>query len=295
MCENAQMDWDDLRYVLAIARHQTLSAAGDALSVTHTTVGRRLKSLEEELGVRLFHRTPDGFMPTPAGQDIVEVARETEVEVLSLEGRLLGRDAKLSGELRVATMDIFLGGFPHVFGSFCERYPDVNLTVVASNEEASLTRREADVALRMTDTPPPYLVGRKLGRIRFGAYASRELVESRGEDAPWADYPWIWWDERMNLGFLDEWLQKRAPGAEILMRVNVDSVLLRRMLESGVGASLISVFEGDAHPDLVRLGPPIEEFARTLWLLTLPELRHTSRVRAFMDHVEEALRPVLPS
>lgn len=289
------MDWDDLRYILAIARHKTLSAAADALNVTHTTVGRRLKSLEEELGVRLFDRTPDGFMPTAAGQDIVDVAEETEVEVLALEGRLLGRDAKLKGELRVATMDIFFGGFPEVFQSFCDRYPEVELTVVASNEEASLTRREADVALRMTDTPPPYLVGRRLGRIRFGAFASRELVESRGEDAAWADFPWVWWDHRLNLGFLDDWLEERAPGVEIALRVNVDSVLLRRMIEAGVGATVLSLFEGDAHPDLERLGPPIQEFGRDLWLLTLPDLRHTNRVRAFMDHVEEALRPVFSS
>ena len=94
------MDWDDLRYVLAIARQGNLSRAASCLGVTRTTVGRRLRAIESGLGVRLFDRTPEGFSPTAAGQDMCEVADEMEADVLSLEGRVLGRDVQLPAEER---------------------------------------------------------------------------------------------------------------------------------------------------------------------------------------------------
>ena len=99
------MDWDDLRFVLATARAGTLVAAATSLNVTHTTVSRRLRSLEDELGVLLFDRTPDGWLPTAAGEDLVDTAARMEVDVLSLEGRVLGRDRQLTGALEVTTID----------------------------------------------------------------------------------------------------------------------------------------------------------------------------------------------
>src|SRR5689334_14747142 len=112
------MDWDDLRYVLAISRDRTLSRAAVSLGASHTTVGRRVRALELKLGVRLFDQTPDGFMPTAAGQDIAEVAERMEGDMLSLEGRVLGRDARLQGRLRVATMDILFRRYHAAFSSF---------------------------------------------------------------------------------------------------------------------------------------------------------------------------------
>src|SRR5687767_7449391 len=123
VCNCARVDWDDLRYVLAVSRDRTLSRAAASLGASHTTVGRRLRSIEESLGVRLFDATPDGFMPTAAGLDIAEVAERMEGELLSLEGRVLGRDARLHGALRVATMDILFRRHHRAFSSFLERYP----------------------------------------------------------------------------------------------------------------------------------------------------------------------------
>src|SRR5688572_19421908 len=105
MCIGAHMDWNELRYVLAIARDRTLLRAAATLGVAHTTIGRRLKTLEDQLGVRLFDRTPEGLIPTAAGRDLAAVAEHVEGEVLSAEGRVLGRDAKLRGTLRVSTVD----------------------------------------------------------------------------------------------------------------------------------------------------------------------------------------------
>lgn len=290
MCNDAQVDWDDLRYVLAVHRERTLSRAGARLGVSHTTVSRRLSAIEDKLGARLFDATPDGFVPTTAGHDVAAVAERMESEVHGLESRLLGRDERLEGALRVATMDLLFRTFHEAFTSFTARYPSVALTVSASDREVSLLRREADVALRMTGSPPDYAVGRKVGRAEFAVYASRELVARVGPDAPYEAYPWLHWDERLNMRWLDEWLARHAPRARIAMRLDTSMLLLRDAIEAGIGVHFLATFDGDAHPELTRIGPIHPEFARDLWLLTLPDLRHTSRVRAFMDHVEHHLR-----
>ena len=292
MCKDAQVNWDDLRFVLAIAREQNLSRAASSLGVAHTTVGRRVKTFEEELGVRLFDRTPEGFVLTPAGQDLEKVAQRLEREVLDAENRLLGRDAQLEGRLRVSTLDFLFTSLGEHFRSFMSRYPGVDLTMVATNSEVSLNRREADVALRMSNSPLEYLVGRKVGRMHFGVYAAGTLVDRIGRDAPLSDYPWLFWDERGQTRALDHWLDQHAPGARIAMRSTDSFMVSDHYLHAGTGVTFWPCFLGDADPELVRLGDRLTDFARDLWLLTLPDLRTNSRIRAFMDHMEGTLRPM---
>ncbi len=279
------MNWDDLRYVLAVSRDRTLSRAAVGLGVTHTTVGRRLRAIEQTLGVRLFDRMPDGLWPTPAGLDVVEVAERAEDEILALEGRILGRDAELRGSVRVATMDLLFRRYRSAFLSFSTRYPSVELTVVTSDEDVLLNRREADVALRITNTPPESLIGRKIGQLNFAVYAAVALAEQVGLGASYAEYPWLHWDERMNITWLDTWLAKNAPGARIAMRVGPNSTVLRDAVLAGIGVHFLACQEGDGDPLLVRIGPIQHEFARDIWLLTMADLRNTQRIRAFLDHM----------
>ncbi len=293
LCEDAQVHWDDLRYALAISRGGTLSAAAEALGVSHTTVGRRLRALEEQLGVRLFDATPEGFRPTAAGADLVAVAERMEVDTLSLEGRVLGRDERLTGALRVSAMELVFRASREAFTSFAVRYPSVALTVTATDNEVSLARREADVVLRLNNQPPPHLVGRRVGRMQFVAYAARSLVARVGDGAPLGAYPWIHWDERLNAAWLDAWLAQHAPGASVAMRVDVSAAAMHELIAAGAGVQFLAAVEGDADPSLVRVGPVDPYARRDLWVLTLPELRDTPRVRAFTDHVAERLRATL--
>ncbi len=291
MCEHAQVQWDDLRYVLALARERTLSGAASKLSVRHTTVGRRLDEIERTLGVRLFDRTPDGYMATGAGQDLADVAERMEAEVLAAEGRVLGRDAELEGALRVSTMDMLFRGYHELFSSFLARYPSVSLTVSTTDDEVSLTRRQADVVLRLTGKPPEHLVGRKVARVDFAVYASKKLVARVGKKAPYAAYPWLNWDERLDMRWLDQWLAENAPGARTAIRLDTSSLGRHAAVAAGLGVHFLACFDGDADPSLERIGPIEPAFSRDVWLLTLRELRSTRRVRAFMDHVETSLRP----
>lgn len=285
------MDWEDLRYVLAVSREQSLSLAAARLGVSHTTVGRRVRAIEAGLGVRLFDRTPDAFIVTPAGQDIAKVAEKVEAEVLMLEGRVLGRDAQLEGRVRVATLDMLFRRYLTGFASFMDRYPRVDVTVLASDEEVSLPRREADVAIRMTNKPPEYLVGRKVGRVSFCVFGEKNLVERMGKRATYADFPWLHWDERLDMRSIDQWLLRNAPGARVAMRIGtIGNAMLRETVATGIGVHFLATFDGDADPRLARIGEPVTQFDRGVWLLTLPELRNTNRIRAFMDHMEESIR-----
>ncbi len=287
-CKNARMDWDDLRFVLAVHREGTLARAALRLGVTHTTVGRRLKAMEGGLGVRLFDRTPDGFVATSSGQDLADVAAQIEVDVLSAQGRVLGQDSKLPGPLRVSTMDIFFSGFPEIFQSFVDRYPSIDLTVTTEIERVSLTRREADVVLRLTNAPPEYLVGRRLGRVQFAVYAARSLVERIGEDAPLGHFPWLGFEDPQVQRWLRGWQTEHAPEALTVLSLDENSRVRMSAMCAGIGVSLAPCFEADAYPELVRASPIQGAFAHDVWLLTMRELRGTSRIRAFMDHVTEA-------
>lgn len=291
MCKNVQVNWDDLRFVLALARQGTLSGAAKALAGTHTTVARRVRGLEETLGSRLFDASDAGYTPTAAGQLVIEAAERTEAEMLGLEARVLGGDAKLEGKLRVTTMDILFRRFEAVFESFVARFPGVELTVTCSDSEASLTRRDADVALRMTNEPAESLVGRKVGRVEFAVYASRKLARRFGPRAALSALPWLHWDERLGARWLDAWLAANAPGARIAMRVDMSSLALREAIAAGIGIHFLACSEGDTDTRLRRIGPVQTLHTRDVWLLTLSELRTASRVRAFMDHFAEASTP----
>lgn len=291
LCNRAQVDWEDLRYVLALAKHGTFSQAAAALGTTHTTVSRRLRGLEESLGTPLFDATPDGFVLTAAGEQAVHAAERVEQEVLTLQARVFGGDARLSGKLRVTTMDILYRRYRVAFTRFAERYPGIELTVSCNDVEASLTRRDADVALRMTNTPPEHLVGRKLGHVEFAVYAAKSLVTRVGRGQPYAAYPWLHWDERLGASWLDAWLSRNAPEARIAARVDAGSLALREIVASGMGVHFLAVFEGDEDGRLERIGPVDATFNRDIWLLTLADLKQSSRVRAFLDHMHEVTSP----
>jgi len=155
------MEWDDLRIVLAVSREGTLSGAARRLGVTHSTVFRRLGAIEEQIGVRLFERFRDGYVPTPAGETTAETAARLEDEVLTLERRLSGQDLRPSGVVRITTTDTLGTILMRHLQAMRALHPGIQFEVVISNAMANLTRREAEIAIRPTLEPPESLVGRR--------------------------------------------------------------------------------------------------------------------------------------
>lgn len=238
--------------------------------------------------MRLFDRTSKGYVPTVAGAELVSLAESVEAEVLAAEARVLGRDAALKGQLRVSTLDFLVEGHFEVFSSFAERFPGIELTVCSRTTPVSLRSREADVVLRMSESPAPHLFGRRLRQVRFVPCASRALVERVGPDAPLSAYPWLSDDPRAPHASSDKWLEALVPGARVVMRFDSYS-MIRAAVRAGLGAHLLWCGEVRLDPDLVELPTPIPQPSPSLWVLTLAELRTASRVRAFLDHAWEHL------
>lgn len=293
---NSLLQWDDLRVVLAVAAEGSLSGAGRRLGISHATVFRHLGEVEQRLGVRLFERQRGGYRPTAAGEAAAEAARRVEAEVLEVERRLAGQDLRPAGSLRVTTTDSLLcGAFSSTFAAFRRAYPEIALEVALSNQQFSLSRREADIALRPSSAPPENLVGRHIATIEQTVYGHRDLVARQGPAAALREADWIGPDEAMTYRTLERWMA--TEGHDRRCRYRIDSMLaMAAAAAEGAGLSVLPCYLGDADARLVRLGPPVPELASELWLLTHPDLRHAARVRVFMDFVAAAsadLRPHL--
>ncbi|QPC42820.1 LysR family transcriptional regulator [Kaustia mangrovi] len=281
------MPWDDLRTVMAVARTGSLSGAARMLGLSHATVFRRLAGIEERLGVKLFDRSRRGYAPTLEGEDIAAVAEGIAAEVVAVERRVAGRDLRPSGTVRVTTTDSLLAGFlTPVFASFREVFPDIVLEAVVSNELFSLSRREADVAIRPTGAPPEALVGRRIGTIAQAVYGPAGTGDADSG-------PWVGWDEPMIHPALGRWMATKGVDARCVYRANTGMGLLAAVRE-GLGATVLPCYLADGDDRLVRLGDPVPELAVDLWLLTHPDLRRTARIRAFADFVADAVKAARP-
>lgn len=281
------LPWDDLRLFLAVAREGTLAGAARTLGVNHSTVFRRLNGFEDSLGVRLFERLASGYALTVAGEEMRASAERVEREIDRLDRRITGQDLRLQGALVVTTTDTTAGGFlmTHI-AAFKRAYPGIDLDLVLDNQNVNLSKRQADVAIRPTRNPPETLVGRRVAEIAFALYASGTYLD--GRDADPATLDWLSVDESLAHLAADKWFRGTYPDARVSMRTNsLLGVMLGVRADMGVG--VLPCFMGDPAPDVVRLGAPIAEAASALWLLTHEDLRHTARVRAFMDFLADAL------
>lgn len=184
--------WDDLKTIMAIARAGSLSGAARRLSVSHATVFRRLGNIEQRLGAKLFERAHTGYTPTPAGEEMAAAAERIDVEVLGVERRVAGQDLRPSGTVRVTTTDtLLIGLLSPIFAAFRAAHPEISLEIAVSNQLFSLTRREADIAIRPSSTPPEMLIGRKIGVIAQAVYGRSETLLSSDNTFVYQAATWV--------------------------------------------------------------------------------------------------------
>ena len=277
------LDWDDLRVFLAVARSRTLSGAARKLGVNQTTVTRRLEALEARLGARLFDRSTAGVNPTTAAAEVVAVAERVEEYVSSIERQIAGQDMRLTGELRVTTIDMCAYYDVELFEAFAKRYPQIELELSVGYFPRNLTRREADVAIRWTDRPPEHLVGHQVATAEYAIYAATSLLERCSDRTELDKYPWIDWDIANNARVTALWMRKHIPSTQVVCRYDM-ALALHAAIRSGMGVGFMPCAYGDADPLLKRIRPIEPDFGIDIWLLTHPDLRSTARVRAFMEH-----------
>lgn len=299
----SELDWSDLRFALAVGRQGSPGAAARELGVNATTVQRRLDALEQRLGARLFDRSRRGYQPTEAGSMVMEQARRMADQADEIERRVMGRDRELEGVLRVATAFVVMEHLlPAPLAGFALRYPRIEVEVVENAvlmdlsrrnaEDSAESRREADVALRLSAQVAEHLVGRQLGMTHCRVYARRgapglpqtvQPLPTLLRDAPWVAF------ERDGLQRVyDRWMVQQLAQAQVRVRVDIFNAVAA-MLRTGIGVGVLPTFMEASHPELVAVSDPIPELSVPVWMLTHPDLRQTARVRAFMQHVGDAL------
>ncbi|AVH44980.1 LysR family transcriptional regulator [Agrobacterium tumefaciens] len=284
-------DWDDLKYVLAVADHGSLAAAARSLGVNHSTVLRRISSFEALNGLRVFDRLASGYTLTDTGEDLLESARQMQMIVRQLEGRLRGKDERLEGPLKVTTCDTLMGSvLPRVLAGFSETHPGITVALTTGSFVTDLAQRDADVALRTGDSAPDALVGRRAVDVSFAIYGTPELIERNHGKIPAEFDRWLAPDMTLGGMKISRWLGKTVPETSIAMRGD-SLVSLQRAAECGQGFVVLPCYLGASSRNLRKVDhPEFDAMATGLWVLTHSDLRKTARVRAFTAYVSREFR-----
>ena len=279
------MDWDDLRTFLAIARQGTLSAAARSLGVTQPTMGRRLAAMEARMGARLLQRTPTGYALTLIGEAVLGNAERAESEVLAAERAITGKDVTLEGVVRLTTVDTLAARVvAPALAALQARHSGIVVELVPDTRSLSLSKREADIALRMTRFEGHEIATRRVGAVAMGLYGTPE------------------WPERIKQGdvrlvtVLDDqehlpeakWLRQIYPNAAVGLRSNSREVQLHATL-AGAGIAALACYRADIEPGLIRVENALPDLVRDIWLGVHVDMRHMPRVRAVVDAVVGSL------
>jgi len=290
----AGLDWGDLRFFLELARTGSLSRAARRLGVDRNTVGRRVASLEETLGLTLFERGPQGWSRTAAGDELAELATRVEENVLALARHADAADRDLAGTVRLTTpTHVCAQLLAPALPSLRERHPRLLLEVAVDQRIFDLTRREADLALRLGRPRETGLVMRKLGEVAYGLYAARGQPAARRGRVDFEADPFVGFDDSLASVPQERWLARVAPVRKLVFRCN-SSLSLVAAVKAGMGVAVLPCFVAAADPGLVRLEAP-EPVQHELWILFHGDLGRTPRVRAVIDWVDEVVRAARPA
>lgn len=282
------MDWNDLRYFLAVARSGSLTQASSSLKVSQSTVSRRIAELETSLAMTLFQRHQTGYFLTDEGREVLRHAETVEDSILALERGAAGLDKTPAGTVRLATSenlatDLIIPALP----AFRERYPGICLEIITSTVAAELGRREADIALRVVRPTRGNLTVKRVGHMTYSVYASREYIERHPfiEGEPLGGRHFITWDDSHAFMPAAAWLAREHPGCKVAL---VTSSLPAQIaaVRAGLGLAVIPDFL-TVRDDFVRIIPSDRMFSAEVWLVTHADLVASARVRAVGDFLSD--------
>ena len=279
------IDWEDIRHFLAVAKSGTLSGAARSLKVDHATVSRRLAALEAALDVPLVDRLPRSCRLTAIGRRVLERAVEMEAGAHGIARLAKAAHAPLVGRVTLSAPPVLVAHLlAEQLARFRAAYPDIRLSLSAQGQQVSLSRREADVAVRLVRPDEVGSVMRKVGTMAFGLYAHRSYAHLAAPER----WQFIAYDQ----GFADmpqqSWLLGIAGDRPVACELNHISEHLIAV-RAGVGMAGLPCFLGERDRDLVRIQDDVPSFARDIWLVVHRDLRKTPAVRAVMDFAAAAI------
>lgn len=287
------LDWNDLRYFIAVANGGSTLAAGRALRVSHTTVARRIAALEEALGIQLFDKRQAGYALTPAGEDLLEEARRVEASAAAFADAAAAHGRELKGTVRITSEDIYgTGVLAPVLRDLHDLHPEIMIDLDMVQEMRDLGKGEADIALRSSSKHQPAgLVGRQLCKDDWTLYCSRDYAARHGAPSSVQDlksHAIVGGGGGTLWRHYQAWLQQLGLEDQVAMH-HANSTGLLSAVRAGFGIAVLPCIVADADPNLIRCIAPREDHGRVLWLLTHERVRRTPRVRAVIDFLYERL------
>ncbi|MBX5173365.1 LysR family transcriptional regulator [Rhizobium sp. NZLR1b] len=287
------LNWDHARFFLAVTRAGTLRSAARQLNVDQATVGRRLAALEDELGARLFLRTPSLYVLTPAGEALVEPAEAIERSVAQMERRVLGLDERLTGSVRIATTDSLAKRYVlPAIAAMPSVHPGIEVVCLTSQDIANLTRREADIAIRTLRPDAPDLIVRRLATLETGIYASRAYLASHGAPvagAEFAGHDLVVYQQKIAPTGPSALCGESAVNGRVVLRAS-SSVTLVDATAAGIGVAELPCYRADAETELVRIMPD-RSADFDVWLVTHGDLYRTARIQVTIDALVRQFSP----
>lgn len=281
------MEWSDVRIFLAVVRGGSFGAAARTLEVSHPTVGRRVKALEDEAGQPLFRRTSDGLVLTDAGDTVLALAESMENSALAMERRLAGNHERLEGILRISAAEWFAGYvLAPVLAELTRRHPAVVPEIIASYRLLNLSRRDADVAFRIVPFTEPDIVQRRLMTMPYGLYGSADTARAVRNDAGSVGLILM---NTAQSHFPDvAWLLDKFPLSRRVF-TSTSRTVQAQMCLRGLGIAVLPRPLGDAVPGLQRIETPDQPPTRDIWVGYHHDLRHMDRLRAMLDIADTML------
>ena len=289
----SMLDWNDLRYFLAVARNGSTLAAARALRVSQTTVARRIAALEQALKLPLFEKRQAGYALTPAGEELLVRAEQVERAAGGFAEAAAAHARDLSGMVRITTEEVYaIGLLAPLLRELHDIHPEIVIDLDTSQAIRDLGAGEADISLRSTKDPQPAgLVGRRLGVDDWTLYCSRDYAERNGVPATLAKlkrHPIIGGGGGNLWVHYQAWLRTLGLERQIAMHHATSAGLLTGV-RSGFGIAVLPCVVADADADLIRCIPPRTDHGRVLWLFTHERVRHSPRVRAVIDFLYDRL------
>lgn len=284
-----RLDYPDLSLILALVRGGSLARAARLLQVDVSTVFRSVRRLEAALGQPLFEKSRSGYLPTSLAQALAEQAERAEQ---ALEAARVGVEQGgevISGTVRLTCSDSVLQALLlPALARFMPAYPALSLELSTSNDFANLSRRDADIALRLTRAPPEHLVGRNLGNVTFRICAGATYLRSANAD-DLAAMTWIAPDDFLPDHPTVAWRRQHLPGVVPAYRCN-SMLSVTELVRAGLGVAALPDFLIDENQGLMPLGEPLVGYDTALWLLTRPDCRALRSVVTLFDELGRNLR-----
>lgn len=287
------MNWDDLRYFLALARTGKLTGAGERLSVDHTTVRRRIMALEEGLGETLFSRSPKGYALTDAGRRLVKHAEQVESRMLIALSDFQADRPGLSGNVRVGAPE-GLGAYvlANAVATLCDVNPLLEIQLTAAPRVMKLADREVDIAFSVSRPTSGRLKARKITDYQLYLYASEEFIEKRGPISRIEDLKRV-----RGIGYIPDQIYDEelnylpAIRADLTPHLTSSSINVQLHLTlQGRGVCILPKFIASQHPTLVRLLPSDIDITRSFWMITHEDMGRLEKVRACANFLADQVR-----